>query len=195
MYGGKADEDCKARSARHGKQPGPGVETGAGVTTRSPSRCNAASSKSGSPSAMRSRRPPKNSHSTLITGKAKPQLTTLAIRLTWPMNLPISFTVAFAPMKGSEALMTRRYASAATTMALKRSSTEVLESSVDSMLRSRSQATTRPFVGRSLTDADARDRQSLPRRSCPQRLMLAAYLADRPSKHRRTGNQDIGASL
>ena len=39
---------------------------------------------------------PKNSHSTLITGKAKPQLTTLASRLAWPMIVPRSFTVAFA---------------------------------------------------------------------------------------------------
>jgi hypothetical protein len=86
---------------------------------------------------------PKKSHCTLITGKAKPQLTTLASRLPWPISWPINLTVALVPMTGSVGAMTRTYASAATTMALKRSSTDVLESSVESMLLRRSQATTR----------------------------------------------------
>ena len=46
-------------------------------------------------------------------------------------------------MTGSVGAMTRTYANAATTMALKRSSTDVLESRVDKMLLSRSQAMTR----------------------------------------------------
>ena len=50
---------------------------------------------------------PKKSHWTLITGKAKPQLTTLTSRLAWPISVPTNLTVGFVPMNGSAALMIR----------------------------------------------------------------------------------------